>query len=120
MTKEKFYVSEVIVDYAIDINATVFDNLYTVCITEDEFKDYVDVKKDDDNYYCLTVNLEFDEDINRDYYYPITNNTERFKLMTSKEYSKLKKALKLFGSVTIEFYIDTSKGDEEFSLRIEF
>lgn len=115
MANQKIFVSEMDIDWATDIDARWYDNLQEEKIPSIEFDDYVDAEIVNGEYW-LTVNLEF-PDIDQWRYSHILSENKRHKLMSGEEYSTLRKALNIFDSVMLEFYIDSSSGDVEFSLK---
>lgn len=117
MTNKRIFIYGSDIDWALDIDSDSFNNIFETTIRSDLFNECVEVDMFDD-YYRLTINLEFDDVTQNDSRYDsVLSKPTRFKLMSEEEYSKLKKALDIFSEFTIEFYIDTDGLDEEFSLK---
>ena len=119
MSKKKIFVYGTDIDYATYPDATYLDNIVEETIQSVDFDDYVDVETYEDKFW-LTINLEFDDVVTPWGCENILSETKRHKLMTDEEYSALRTALSIFDSITIEFYINTEDGDDEFTLKIVF
>ena len=119
MSKKKIFVYGTDIDYATYPDATYLDNIVEETIQSVDFDDYVDVETYEGKFW-LTINLEFDDVVTPWGCENILSETKRHKLMTDEEYSALRTALSIFDSITIEFYINTEDGDDEFTLKIVF
>lgn len=118
MNKKKILVEEGKVQDVYWNDSTRYDNLMEIYIPSKEFDNYVTLEptKDKYGYNILTISLDFSE-VNSEYFSNVVAVTERIHLLSDKDYATLRKALNVFEEFTIEFYIDTDLGDEEFSIR---
>lgn len=118
MNKKKILVEEGKVQDVYWNDSTRYDNLMEVYLPSKEFDNYVTLEptKDKYGYNILTISLDFSE-VNSEYYPKLVAVTERIELISDKAYETLRKALNVFEEFTIEFYIDTNLGDDEFCIK---